>query len=98
MLDGIVPGNRNADNVDEDLKRFENIVFPSKSLHTGLIKAALLKSFGFGQVCGGGGGVAEGVVWMCWVPVGQVLSAQLLVLLCHFAELCSYNTYEDLTF
>ncbi|KAJ2874506.1 fatty acid synthase alpha subunit Lsd1 [Coemansia aciculifera] len=46
---GIVPGNRNADNIDSNLKH-EFIVYPSRPIHTPKIKAALLKSFGFGQV------------------------------------------------
>ncbi|KAJ2825920.1 fatty acid synthase alpha subunit Lsd1, partial [Coemansia furcata] len=46
---GIVPGNRNADNIDGALKH-EFIVYPSQAIRTPLIKAALLKSFGFGQV------------------------------------------------
>lgn len=50
--DGVVPGNRNADNIDSELQRFENIYFPSKTLRPGHIRAALLKSFGFGQVGG----------------------------------------------
>ncbi|KAJ2452874.1 fatty acid synthase alpha subunit Lsd1 [Coemansia sp. RSA 2336] len=50
MRDGIVPGNRNADNIDSDLQKFEYVVYPSKSIRTRQIKAMLLKSFGFGQV------------------------------------------------
>ncbi|KAJ2490065.1 fatty acid synthase alpha subunit Lsd1 [Coemansia sp. RSA 2050] len=46
---GIVPGNRNADNIDRNLM-LEFIVYPSRPIHTPGIKAALLKSFGFGQV------------------------------------------------
>ncbi|KAJ2839351.1 fatty acid synthase alpha subunit Lsd1 [Coemansia sp. 'formosensis'] len=46
---GIVPGNRNADNIDGSLKH-EFIVYPSQAIRTPFIKAALLKSFGFGQV------------------------------------------------
>ncbi|KAJ2369194.1 fatty acid synthase alpha subunit Lsd1 [Coemansia sp. RSA 2610] len=49
MRDGLVPGNRNADNIDGELQH-EFIVFPSKSFRAPKIKAALLKSFGFGQV------------------------------------------------
>ncbi|KAJ2358849.1 fatty acid synthase alpha subunit Lsd1 [Coemansia sp. RSA 2618] len=50
MRTGLVPGNRNADNIDKDLRKLEMIVFPSRSIQTRGIKAALLKSFGFGQV------------------------------------------------
>jgi len=49
---GIIPGNRNADNIDEHLKEFHYVTFPSRSLQTDGVKAALLKSFGFGQVGG----------------------------------------------
>jgi hypothetical protein len=49
MITGIVPGNRNADNVDPALRKFEHIVFNSKTIHTHELKAGLLKSFGFGQ-------------------------------------------------
>ncbi|EJU05022.1 fatty acid synthase [Dacryopinax primogenitus] len=49
---GIVPGNRNADNVDAVLRKFEYLMFPSKSIHTDGISAGLLTSFGFGQVGG----------------------------------------------
>ncbi|KAJ1735055.1 fatty acid synthase alpha subunit Lsd1, partial [Coemansia biformis] len=47
---GIVPGNRNADNIAAELESCEYIVYPSRSIQTPGIKAALLKSFGFGQV------------------------------------------------
>ncbi|KAF8525925.1 hypothetical protein BU17DRAFT_74311 [Hysterangium stoloniferum] len=49
---GIIPGNRNADNVDKELQQWEYLMFPSKSIHTDGIKAGLLTSFGFGQVGG----------------------------------------------
>jgi len=49
---GIIPGNRNADNVDAAMRRFEYILYPSRNIHTDGIKAGLLKSFGFGQVGG----------------------------------------------
>lgn len=52
LLSGIVPGNRNADNVDEVLKEFEYILYPSRSIQTDGLKAGLLKSFGFGQAGG----------------------------------------------
>eukprot|EP01063_Lacrimia_lanifica_P028304 TRINITY_DN4106_c0_g1_i1.p2 TRINITY_DN4106_c0_g1~~TRINITY_DN4106_c0_g1_i1.p2 ORF type:complete len:1271 (+),score=736.51 TRINITY_DN4106_c0_g1_i1:60-3872(+) len=47
-----VPGNRNADNVDGRLEKFSHLFFPSRTLHGIEVKAALLKSFGFGQVGG----------------------------------------------
>jgi len=46
---GLVPGNRNADNVDADLEKFEFIAFPSRSIQTDGIKAFSVTSFGFGQ-------------------------------------------------
>ncbi|KAF8473167.1 hypothetical protein BDZ91DRAFT_714103 [Kalaharituber pfeilii] len=46
---GIVPGNRNADNVDEKLEAFDFIVYPNKSIQTDGIKAFSVTSFGFGQ-------------------------------------------------
>lgn len=52
MHSGIIPGNRNADNIDEHLEKFDLVVFLNRSLHTYGYKAGLLKSFGFGQVGG----------------------------------------------
>ena len=53
---GIVPGNGNADNIDPLLGQFSDyLFFPSRPFNTGAsggIKAALVKSFGFGQVGG----------------------------------------------
>lgn len=46
---GVLPGNRNADNIDESLKKFEHLVYPSQTIHTAGVKAAMLTSFGFGQ-------------------------------------------------
>ncbi|KAK5998240.1 Fatty acid synthase subunit alpha [Cladobotryum mycophilum] len=46
---GLVPGNRNADNVDPVMEEFDLIVYPSKSLQTDGIKAFSVTSFGFGQ-------------------------------------------------
>ena len=46
---GLVPGNRNADNVDQVMEKFDYIVYPSKSLQTDGIKAFSVTSFGFGQ-------------------------------------------------
>ncbi|KAJ1949520.1 fatty acid synthase alpha subunit Lsd1, partial [Dispira parvispora] len=47
---GIIPGNRNADNIDEMFEQYEYVLYPSRSIHTDGVKAGLLKSFGFGQV------------------------------------------------
>ena len=46
---GLVPGNRNADNVDKVMEKFDYIVYPSRSLQTDGIKAFSVTSFGFGQ-------------------------------------------------
>lgn len=46
---GLVPGNRNADNVDAVMEDFDLIVYPSRSIQTDGIKAFSVTSFGFGQ-------------------------------------------------
>jgi fatty acid synthase subunit alpha, fungi type len=46
---GLVPGNRNADNVDNIMEKFDYIVYPSRSIQTDGIKAFSVTSFGFGQ-------------------------------------------------
>ncbi|KXX77518.1 Fatty acid synthase subunit alpha [Madurella mycetomatis] len=46
---GLVPGNRNADNVDQVMEQFDYIVYPSRSLQTDGVKAFSVTSFGFGQ-------------------------------------------------
>jgi fatty acid synthase subunit alpha len=46
---GLVPGNRNADNVDQVMEQFDYIVYPSRSIQTDGIKAFSVTSFGFGQ-------------------------------------------------
>lgn len=46
---GIVPGNRNADNVDKIMEKFDYIVYPSRTIQTDGIKAFSVTSFGFGQ-------------------------------------------------
>lgn len=46
---GIVPGNRNADNVDKAMEDFEYVLYPSRSIQTDGIKAVSVTSFGFGQ-------------------------------------------------
>jgi fatty acid synthase subunit alpha len=46
---GLVPGNRNADNVDPVMEEFDLIVYPSRSIQTDGIKAFSVSSFGFGQ-------------------------------------------------
>ena len=49
---GIVPGNRNNDNVDAEFHKYTYLMFPSKSIHTDGIRAGVMSSFGFGQVGG----------------------------------------------
>ncbi|KAJ3021482.1 3-oxoacyl-[acyl-carrier-protein] synthase [Thoreauomyces humboldtii] len=49
---GIIPGNRNLDNVEDRLRQFKYLLYPSQSIQTDGIKAGLLKSFGFGQAGG----------------------------------------------
>lgn len=46
---GLVPGNRNADNVDKVMEKFDYIVYPSRSIQTDGVKAFSVTSFGFGQ-------------------------------------------------
>jgi fatty acid synthase subunit alpha len=46
---GIVPGNRNADNVDKVMEDFDLIVYPSRTIQTDGVKAFSVTSFGFGQ-------------------------------------------------
>ncbi|MCJ1377773.1 3-oxoacyl-[acyl-carrier-protein] synthase [Xylographa soralifera] len=46
---GLVPGNRNADNIDKKLEEFDLIFYPSHSIQTDGVKALLTSSFGFGQ-------------------------------------------------
>ena len=50
---GLVPGNRNADNVDKKLEQFDLLHYPGRaSTQTDGIKAVSLTSFGFGQKSG----------------------------------------------
>ncbi len=46
---GTVPGNRNADNIDSALERWEHLVFPDRSISIPEVKAFSMTSFGFGQ-------------------------------------------------
>jgi len=52
VFSGVIPGNRNADNVDAMFKQHTHLMFPSKSIHTDGIRAGVMSSFGFGQVGG----------------------------------------------
>lgn len=49
MRTGLIPGNRNADNIDPFLEQFDLIAFPNKSIQTAGVKACSVFSFGFGQ-------------------------------------------------
>lgn len=49
LQDNIVPGNRNADNIDSQLRQFEHLLYPVQSMKVAEVKATLLTSFGFGQ-------------------------------------------------
>ncbi|KAG9402316.1 3-oxoacyl-[acyl-carrier-protein] synthase [Aphanomyces cochlioides] len=49
MQTGVVPGNENNDNTAPELRKNDLLVYPNRSIRTDGIKAALLKSFGFGQ-------------------------------------------------
>jgi fatty acid synthase subunit alpha len=46
---GLVPGNRNADNVDKIMEKFDYILYPSRAIQTDGVKAFSVTSFGFGQ-------------------------------------------------
>jgi fatty acid synthase subunit alpha len=46
---GLVPGNRNADNIDPIMEQYDMIVYPSRSIQTDGVKAFSVTSFGFGQ-------------------------------------------------
>ncbi|SCV05437.1 LANO_0H07470g1_1 [Lachancea nothofagi CBS 11611] len=49
MQDGLVPGNRNADNIDEAFAEHKHLVYPSENIEMRTVKATCLTSFGFGQ-------------------------------------------------
>ncbi|KAM3160792.1 Fatty acid synthase subunit alpha [Lachancea thermotolerans] len=49
MQDRVVPGNRNADNIDQGFRRFEHLLYPSENIRVADVKASCLTSFGFGQ-------------------------------------------------
>ncbi|THC93898.1 hypothetical protein EYZ11_006616 [Aspergillus tanneri] len=46
---GLVPGNRNADNIDQTLRPHDHLLYPPQSIQTTGVKAFMLTSFGFGQ-------------------------------------------------
>lgn len=49
MNSGIIPGNKNADNIDNAFEVFEHLVYPSRSIGVKTVKACCVTSFGFGQ-------------------------------------------------
>jgi fatty acid synthase subunit alpha len=50
MLDsGLVPGNRNADNIDSALRQFDLIAYLNRPVRVPDLKAVSITSFGFGQ-------------------------------------------------
>lgn len=46
---GLVPGNRNLDNLDAEFEEYDYITFPNRNIQTDGIKAFSVTSFGFGQ-------------------------------------------------
>ncbi|KAJ3517947.1 hypothetical protein NLJ89_g178 [Agrocybe chaxingu] len=52
IITGIVPGNRNSDNIDSHFQDRQFLLFPSKTIHTDGVRAGVMSSFGFGQVGG----------------------------------------------
>lgn len=48
----LIPGNRNADNIAEELRAFPHLFYPSKPIQHVQLEAGLMTSFGFGQVGG----------------------------------------------
>jgi fatty acid synthase subunit alpha len=48
----LIPGNRNADNIADELRAFPHLFYPSKPIQHVQLEAGLLTSFGFGQVGG----------------------------------------------
>ncbi|KAJ1958609.1 fatty acid synthase alpha subunit Lsd1 [Linderina pennispora] len=50
MQTGIIPGNRNADDIDPEFRQHKYLVYPNRSIQTRGVKAAIMSSFGFGQV------------------------------------------------
>lgn len=49
MNSGIIPGNKNADNVDNQFEEYKHLVYPSRSIAVNSVKACCVTSFGFGQ-------------------------------------------------
>ncbi|KAK1590719.1 uncharacterized protein LY79DRAFT_686575 [Colletotrichum navitas] len=50
MMDsGMIPGNRNADNIDPELRQYSTLHFPNITVKNGDVNACTVTSFGFGQ-------------------------------------------------
>ncbi|TEA13262.1 Fatty acid synthase apf5 [Colletotrichum sidae] len=49
LSSGVVPGNRNADNIDDALRQHDLLHFPDTTLKMDAINAVEITSFGFGQ-------------------------------------------------
>lgn len=54
LASGVIPGNRNLDNVDPQMEAFGHMAFSNASLNPGVgnLKAGLVTSLGFGHVSG----------------------------------------------
>merc|ERR1711937_1125799 len=52
MVNGRIPGNRNLDNVDPNLRKYKHLLYTNQTLDVGPLKAAVVTSFGFGQAGG----------------------------------------------
>ncbi|KAI0151736.1 putative fatty acid synthase alpha subunit FasA [Xylariaceae sp. FL1272] len=69
LRDQVVPGNRNADDVDGALQAFPHLLYPSDAVAVPRIKAFMLTSFGFGQKGGIVVGVAPRLVYAAMTRV-----------------------------
>ncbi|RLL99565.1 hypothetical protein CFD26_107172 [Aspergillus turcosus] len=49
LTSGVIPGQRNADNIDERLRERQSLFYPSRTLYKRGLKAFSVTSFGFGQ-------------------------------------------------
>ena len=84
----IIPGNRNADNVDSELRKYADLIyFPSRSLRSDGLKSGLLKSFGFGQV----GGEVSSLFFIVMIIIFIVKNSSY----CYFKRfsLCTRNMF-----
>ena len=72
MNSGMVPGNRNLDNPDSYLRRFDRLVYPDRTFspHGRPLRAVYAHSFGFGQAGAEAIIVHADSLWSA-VPVGE---------------------------